>query len=54
VPEHELLAKFVTKSSKASIHVLVKGKQGPNGFSNGFIDEGMKTCYDYNNTTMLS
>jgi hypothetical protein len=38
VPEHELLAKFAAESSKASVHVLVKGKQGPNGFSNGFVD----------------
>ncbi len=27
VPEHELPAKFATESSKASVHVLVKGKQ---------------------------
>jgi hypothetical protein len=38
VPEHELPAKFAAESSKASVHVLVKGKQGPNGFSNGFAD----------------
>jgi hypothetical protein len=38
VPEHELLAKFTIESFKASVHVLVKGKQGHNGFSNGVID----------------
>jgi len=38
VPKHEFQAKFATKFSKASIHVLVKGKQAPNGFSNCFID----------------
>jgi hypothetical protein len=39
VPEHELPAKFLKKSSKAFVHVLVKGKQRPDGFSNGFVDE---------------
>jgi hypothetical protein len=38
VPKHELPAKFTIKSFKDSVHVLVKGKQGHNGFSNGFIN----------------
>ncbi len=38
VPQHKLLAKFAAESSKASVHVLVKGKQEPIGFSNGFAD----------------
>jgi hypothetical protein len=39
VPEHELPTKLATKPSKAFVHVLVKGKRGHNGFSNGFVNK---------------
>jgi hypothetical protein len=39
VPEHELPTKFAAKLSKVAVHVLVKGKQWSNEFSNGFANE---------------
>jgi hypothetical protein len=38
VPESELPAKFAAESSKASVQVLVRGKQLPNKFPGGFAD----------------